>query len=83
MASQMATISECRYRWLRVLDLNLPPPTRNSVAAPFRRMQVLLLGDRRNYDPSIAGQARVRRNATLLLTLIGFRIACSTLAESK
>ena len=25
------------------------------MAAPSRRMQVLLLGDRRNYDPSIAG----------------------------
>jgi hypothetical protein len=23
MASQMATISECRYRWLRVRDLNV------------------------------------------------------------
>jgi hypothetical protein len=38
-----------------VLDLNLPPPTRSNMAAPSRRMQVLILGDRRNYDPSIAG----------------------------
>ena len=38
-----------------VLDLNLPPPTRSSMAALSRRMQVLTLGDRRNYDRSIAG----------------------------
>jgi hypothetical protein len=25
VAPQMATISECRYRWLRLPDLNLPP----------------------------------------------------------
>jgi hypothetical protein len=51
--SQMATISEYRYRWLRVRDLNLRRLVR-TIARP-RRAQLSIRRDRRNYDRSIAG----------------------------
>jgi hypothetical protein len=50
---QMATISECRYRWLRLRDLNLrrfSPYDRKS-----RRAQLSIRYGDRNYARSIAG----------------------------
>jgi hypothetical protein len=52
-ALQTATISECRYRWLRVRDLSLRrfgPYDRKS-----RRAQLSIRHGDRNYDRSIAG----------------------------